>query len=130
MEQARRLGRNVVEQALREKQFVGEHDGTCPLCHLDVIVLTGGGKVDCATCWEKDRLEVIGGEVKVVFDYEGRKISMLTEEGKKTHFQEIRTVGEQLKPRMGEVKEWREKLKGLDQMWLTNCRGGSVVRNH
>ena len=113
-EQARRLGRNVVEQALREKQFVGEHDETCPLCHLDVIVLTGGGKVDCATCGVKGRLEV-----KVVFGYEARKILVLTEESKKTHFQGIRTVGEQLRPWMGEVKEWREKLEGLDQMWLT-----------
>ena len=44
VEQARRLGRNVIEQALREeKRFVGEHDGTCLLCHLDVIVLAGGG---------------------------------------------------------------------------------------
>lgn len=45
VEQARRLGRDVVEQALREKQFVGEHDGTCLLCHLDVIVLTGGSRL-------------------------------------------------------------------------------------
>ena len=69
-------------------------------------------------CWARSRLEAIHGEVKVVFDYEGRKISVLTE-GKKTHFQEIRTVGEQLKPRIGETKEWREKLDGLDQMLLT-----------
>lgn len=44
VEQTRRLGRDVVEQALREeKQFVGERDGACLLCHLDVIVSTGGG---------------------------------------------------------------------------------------
>ena len=44
VEQARRLGRNVAEQALREeKRFVGEHDETCLLCHLNVIVLVGGG---------------------------------------------------------------------------------------
>ena len=36
VEQARRLGRDVVEQALREEQFVGEHDRTCLLCHFDV----------------------------------------------------------------------------------------------
>ena len=54
-----------------------------------------------------------------MFNYKARKISVLTEEGKKTHFQKIRTVGEQLKPGMGEAKEWREKLEGLDQMWLT-----------
>ena len=36
--------KEAVEQALREKQFVGEYDGMCPLCHLDVIVLAGGGK--------------------------------------------------------------------------------------
>jgi len=35
----------AAEQALREKQFVGEHDGTCLLCHLDVIVLTGGSRL-------------------------------------------------------------------------------------
>ena len=93
VEQARRLGRNVVEQALREKLFVGEYDGMCPLCHLDVIVLTGGGK-SIAQREAKGRLVVIDGEVK------RRKISVLAEEGKKTHFREIRTVGEQLKPRM------------------------------
>ena len=27
-------------------------------------------------------------------------------------------MDEQLKPVMGKTKEWREKLEGLDQMWL------------
>jgi len=40
------LLKKAVEQALRdEKQFVGERDGACLLCHLNVIVLTGGGKL-------------------------------------------------------------------------------------
>ena len=47
-------------------------------------------------------------------------------EGKKTHFQESRTVGEQLKLGIGETKEWREKLEGLDQMWLTKLPGETV----
>jgi hypothetical protein len=37
-------------------------------------------EVDCATCRAKGRLEVTGGEVKVVFNYQGRKISVLAEE--------------------------------------------------
>lgn len=61
-----------------------------------------------------------------MFDYEARKFSVLMEDGKKTHFQEIRTVGEQLKLGMGETKEWREILEGLDQMWLTKLPGEAV----
>ena len=53
-----------------------------------------------------------------MFNYQGRKISVLVEEGKKTYFREIRTVGEQLKPQMGEVKERREKLEGLNRTKL------------
>lgn len=59
----------------------------------------------------KGRLVVIDGEVK------RRKISALAEEGKKTHFREIRTVGEQLKPRM-RGEGGREKLEGLDRTKL------------
>ena len=43
--EARRLGRNVVEQAEGREAVCGERDGTCPLCHLDVILLTGGKSI-------------------------------------------------------------------------------------
>lgn len=68
MEQTRRLGRDVVEQALREeKQLVGEHDGACLLCHLDVIMLTRGGKLIAQRVGRR----VVRGhrwKVKVMFD--------------------------------------------------------------
>ena len=50
VEQARWLGRNVVEQALRdEKQFVGSMMGRVRFV-IWMLSCRRGGEVDCATC--------------------------------------------------------------------------------
>jgi catechol 2,3-dioxygenase-like lactoylglutathione lyase family enzyme/multimeric flavodoxin WrbA len=62
LERAARLGANVADQlgkAFDDAEYCGE-PGLCPLCHLNVIELTGT-QVACATCGARGELSPDGG---------------------------------------------------------------------
>ncbi|KAL2829631.1 flavoprotein-like protein [Aspergillus pseudoustus] len=121
LEKARQLGVLLVSQAGKQDvTFQGPQQGTCPLCHLDMIVVKDGNEVECATCGAQGRFVVEPGEnlVTVEFNEEGRKSSVLTETGKDLHLQEIMRVAGSLRPRMAEVADSREHFKKLDTEWL------------
>jgi multimeric flavodoxin WrbA len=92
LERAELLGRNVAEQAGRAfdaVEFRGA-PGTCPMCHLDLMVVRGSTDVECATCGARGTLSVdADGTVAVAFTPEGRAQSVLTEAEKHAHFLEV-----------------------------------------
>jgi multimeric flavodoxin WrbA len=92
LERARVLGRRVAEQLGRpyeEVEYLGE-PGLCPLCHLSVIDVRGGGVVECATCGAEGRLAVgSGGKPEVRFDPDGLAKSVIAMEEKRHHSEEI-----------------------------------------
>jgi len=82
---AAQLGRNVAEQIGVEHddvEFRGE-EGLCPLCHLDVIVLTGRN-VECATCGARGKLN---DDVHV--RWTDLSTSVLTMDEKRAHVHEV-----------------------------------------
>ncbi|KAF4626548.1 hypothetical protein G7Y89_g11613 [Cudoniella acicularis] len=121
---AEELGRALVSQAGKENaEFLGEHQGACPLCHLDMIIMMPGNEIECATCGSRGRLVVrtdASGEqiVSAAFDEAGQKLSPFRELGKEIHLQEIRRISENLRPQMASVQKRREELKVLDDAWL------------
>ena len=51
--QAHNLGRHVagaMGKKWEEMEFKGEHNGTCPVCHLDMVVVNDDQTVTCAVC--------------------------------------------------------------------------------
>ena len=87
LERAAQLGRNVASQLgkpFEEAEYLGA-PGTCPLCHLDVIVLEGP-EVACATCGARGAL--VDG--RVAFTEAGLRHSVIGLHEKREHFREIR----------------------------------------
>jgi len=88
---ARQLGRNVAEQlgrAYEDVEYRGE-PGLCPLCHLNLIELTGR-HVECGSCGAEGRLEIgPDGEPTVVFDAAGLEKSVNHPVEKRAHSEEI-----------------------------------------
>jgi multimeric flavodoxin WrbA len=111
---ARKLGRNVAEQMGRSFNAVkyrGDKRGTCPVCHLDVMIMGEDATVECAICGIHGKITMDGNKVKVDFPQEEQKKSVLELEGKRIHFYEIGDVAKEHMPRMGEIPPKLEKYK-------------------
>ena len=53
LERARRLGRNVaraMQLPPRQVTWMGDEQGTCPVCHLDLIIVAKKNPVECPIC--------------------------------------------------------------------------------
>jgi multimeric flavodoxin WrbA len=90
LDRARLLGRNLVDQlgrAYEECEYRGEQ-GLCPVCHLDLIELSGDS-VTCGSCGAVGRLEIADGAARVVFDEDGVNTSVASMPEKILHGNEI-----------------------------------------
>lgn len=90
IERSRQLGAHVAEQTGRSYEEVeyGGEPGLCPLCHLNVVEISGDA-VECASCGAAGRLEVRDGTAQVVFDPAGLEHSVIALAEKRAHAQEI-----------------------------------------
>ncbi|KOV95123.1 hypothetical protein ADK65_30010 [Streptomyces sp. NRRL B-1140] len=87
---AERLGGAVARQLglpHDEVQFLGE-PGTCPMCHLDLIVLRGD-RAECGTCGAAGRFVVEDGDVRVDFSPAGTASSVHTLTELEEHYREL-----------------------------------------
>jgi hypothetical protein len=86
MERARRIGYNLFQAAKRpvdERKYLGEA-GACPVCQQDLFIVKDG-VLECAVCRARAKLEVVDGEVKLVFDRETLKNHRWSEEMLREH---------------------------------------------
>jgi multimeric flavodoxin WrbA len=83
------LGANVASQlgrAFNDVEYLGP-EGLCPMCHLDVVVLSGRD-VECGTCGARGHL---GDDFKVTWnDFSG---CVITKAERSEHYQEILDTG-------------------------------------
>ncbi|MCZ7664242.1 MAG: flavodoxin family protein [Thermoleophilia bacterium] len=94
LERAQGLGRNVAEAMLKpdeEPRWRGA-EGICPVCHCDLLSITGGRLVECAVCGIAGTLTTDGGRITVTFNEEEQRRSRLALGGKKEHWDEVRAA--------------------------------------
>lgn len=118
IERARQLGRNVAEQMGRhfnDTKYKGDSPGTCPVCHLDMVVMRGS-YVECAVCGSHGKIEMDGDIATVVFPEEEQKRSVIELEGKRIHFYEIREVTQSHMPKVEEIKTLAGEYKKYDRL--------------
>ncbi|MER6496568.1 NAD(P)H-dependent oxidoreductase [Streptomyces sp. BK205] len=87
---AERLGGAVARQLglpHDEVRFLGE-PGTCPMCHLDLIVLRGD-HAECGTCGAAGRFVVVDGAIRVDFSPTGTASSVHTLTELEAHYREL-----------------------------------------
>jgi multimeric flavodoxin WrbA len=90
---ARELGRHVAEEMEKPKENVKwrgeENEGTCPVCHSNLMVVGKESPVECAVCGIKGWLKEDNGKISVTFPMEEQAVSRLTIDGKSKHYFEI-----------------------------------------
>ncbi len=108
IERAHRLGAAVAAQTGRtfaEAEYVGP-PGLCPMCHLDVIVMTGadGSAIECATCGAAGQLTVRDGRPAFAFDTAGCEQSVISMAEKRAHFFEVQQTAAEHAKREEEIR--------------------------
>lgn len=116
------LGRNVVSQigrSFEEAEFKGKNSGTCPLCHLDLIVAKGGAEIECATCGLVGEIKIEDGKPVFAFPHDVSKYdedSIFGIEGTITHVREIMGVAEALQSQVDEIDKRSRKYESYDRL--------------
>jgi multimeric flavodoxin WrbA len=134
MEQAERLGRNIAAnlgRSFEQAKYMGENHGSCPYCHLDMVVLNGteDNGIDCAVCGAKGNLQAnADGKIMAVMNAEP-VTSIITMEGKGRHMQEIEAVGRKLGPKMANetVQAERARYKDMDESLILRLPSSEVA---
>jgi hypothetical protein len=103
---ARKLGRNVAAQMgrpIEKTKWVGDSTGICPVCHCNLLMVTGNNSVECPVCGISGTLKIENSKISVDFSKEQQEHSRLTELGKSDHQIEIMNVIKEQAPRAAEV---------------------------
>jgi multimeric flavodoxin WrbA/uncharacterized Zn finger protein (UPF0148 family) len=123
MERVRRLGRNIASAAGKphaEVGWMGEEEGTCPVCHCDLITMSGTTKVDCPVCGSYGTLSIEGEKVKVTFTEAEQKRSRLNFDGKLEHYNEIKSfegiAGPKIRAAGEELPKMLKKYEGYKEL--------------
>jgi multimeric flavodoxin WrbA len=93
MARARELGRHVAEAMSKpnnEAKWMGDEQGTCPVCHSNLMTVPKKNPVECAICGIRGEIKVQGDEITVTFNEKEQKRARLTIAGKLEHFHEVR----------------------------------------
>ncbi len=118
VERAKKLGRNIAEQAGRHFQDVeykGDDPGVCPVCHLSMIAFRDG-YVECVVCGSHGQIKMMGDKPTVEFPEEWQKKSVLELEGKRIHFYEIMEVFKKHMPQMEKMKALAKPYTKYDRL--------------
>lgn len=120
MDRMAQLGQHIVDALNAEteeerKQWRGDKEGTCPVCHEDMLTVGfGGNKVECPVCGIEGTLDIVDGEIKVTFSEAQQNRSRLREEGKWEHSNEIRD-GAMTQKKVENLKELKMKYIGVGE---------------
>ena len=111
MEDVFKLGENLAGNLgvpYDETVWFGE-EGTCPVCHLNLMTVDGTDTVTCAVCGSKGKTTIEGGHMKIVFPEEQVKRARNTIVGLNEHHSEI---GEMMRICIPILMEKKEFLDG------------------
>lgn len=120
MERMQKLGQHIVEALNAESEeervrYRGDTEGTCPVCHEDLLTVGfGGNKVECPICGIEGTLKLVDGEIQVEFSEEQQARSRLRDAGKWEHSNEIRD-GAMTQKKVEGLKELKMKYVGVGE---------------
>ncbi|MDO5516171.1 MAG: NAD(P)H-dependent oxidoreductase [Clostridium sp.] len=93
--------------------------GTCPVCHQNLLTVNGTTKVECPICGIEGRLSVEGDKLKVEFSKEQQARARGTFVGLREHTTEIQGFGKICGPKLMAVKnelpKMLDKYKNFDK---------------
>lgn len=122
MDRVGELGKKVTEAVGKpydEVEWYGE-EGTCPVCHCNLISLNKTTTVECPICGIEGHLSIEGDKVKVEFSKEQQNRARGTDIGLQEHYDEIQNMITVLVPKLQANQEtlpkMLEKYKNFDEL--------------
>jgi multimeric flavodoxin WrbA len=121
MARVRKLGRNIAEAIKavpNETAYVGPSDSrTCPLCHQNLLVVREKA-AECPLCGIEGKIEVTGGEIRVIFDEEGIRRDRWSQVMMTKHLGEVQRGHEVYEERKEELNKKLEIYKSCPPVTL------------
>lgn len=109
----REMGRRTAEAYSMEDHeiewFGPQGNGTCPVCHQNLLTVNGTTTVECPICGIEGKLSVEGDKLNVTFSQEQRARARGTFAGLREHTTEIQSFGSICGPKIMANKEMLEK---------------------
>lgn len=84
--------------------------GTCPVCHQDLLMVNGTTTVECPICGIEGKLSIEGEKLKVEFSEKQQARARGTFEGLREHTTEIQGFGAICGPKLMAVKDEMPKM--------------------
>ncbi len=87
MQRARKVGVNLFKAANKPSSKIDYYGelGVCPICHQNLFQIKNG-KLECALCQAKARVEIVDGNIKLVFDKNSLEGNRWSEQALSKHF--------------------------------------------
>ena len=112
MKRVGELGRRVAESVgkpYEEVEWFGE-EGTCPVCHCNLLTVNKTTTVECPICGITGHLSVDGENVTVEFSKEQQNRARGTSIGLQEHFEEICDMKNYFMPKIEAAKDTLPKM--------------------
>ena len=103
MERIYCLGKNIgdaLKLPKEEVKWMGDNDGTCPVCHCNQLTVRDGVTVECSVCGMVGELQLKEGKIKVEFPKEQWERSRYRLGGLMEHNDEINSMKERFMAKM------------------------------
>lgn len=116
MAHAKGLGKHVAESYTLPDEEITWYgpEGTCPVCHQNLLTVDGTTKVECPICGIEGKISIVDEKLIVDFPKEQRERARGTFKGLREHTIEIQGFGAQAVPKImaaGGFDALKEKLK-------------------
>ncbi len=123
MGRIRRMGQHVVSAVGKPREdvsWMGDEEGTCPVCHCDLLTVNGTTTVECPICGIYGKISIDGDKLNVTFSEAEQHRSRLNREGLEEHWREIKGFGAIVGPKMKEhgvrLSEMEAPLRGYAEL--------------
>lgn len=123
-----KMGEHVAKslgKPVEEVEYIGE-EGTCPVCHLNLLTVNGTTTVECPVCGIEGKISIDSEKLKVSFSEEQQLRSRHRIAGLIEHFHEIESMKEVAIPKIQahehEIEPTLQRYREFDKDHLIKLR--------
>ena len=98
LKRARKSGAHVaasIRESVENTKYIGD-PGMCPVCHSNIIDVTGTTSATCAVCGVKGTLQTEGGKVSFMVSEQSKALSHMTLSGKFSHGDDLKNISREV----------------------------------
>lgn len=109
MQRVTSLGKNIVQAIAHKDASWKGQEGTCPVCHCNLLTFHGTTDVECPICGIHGSMKMEGDKVSVEFSEKEQNRARNTKNGLQEHYDEIHSMPGIAIPKITAAKETLDK---------------------